>query len=205
MNRTPLQSISSDLDERAAKNCRQLDHINHQDFSCVITDLALEIIKDKTNFSWFSFAATLFFGVGLSIIDRIGDIRSIFQLYLAINDGNYNNSSFDATQNIKKETEHYIITDYQLFVICFAFLITISFYISLKSIGSYWTKLDEIAKKKIRKQREKSHFYEKLTYWKSFRDPKSWWTVGRLVLHSLLLAPAARYMKLVSELNHILY
>ena len=108
-------------------------------------------------------------------------------------DGNYNNSSSVAIQNINKEPEPYIITDYQLFLICFAFTITNGFYRSLKSIANYWAELNEITIKKLRKQKEKSNFYEKLTYWKSFRDPKSWWTVGRLVLHLLLMASAAWY------------
>jgi len=193
MNRPPLQSINSDLDDRAAmNNSGQLNHINHQDSSCIHPDICLKNIKKKSNSS---FASTLFLGVGLSIVDRIGDIRLMVQLYLlTIKDGNYNNSSSDAIKNVNKEAESYIvITDYQLFLIGFPIIITISFCISLRSIVKYWMEFNEISEKKARKQMKKSNFYEKLTYWKSFRDPKSWWTVGRVILHLLLLAPAARY------------
>jgi len=184
MNRPPPSTIIS-----------QLNPINHQDSSCIDPDMCLKSIKKKINFNCFcSRAATLFFGVGLIIVDRIGDIRSILQVYLTIKNGNYNNSSFDPVKNISKEAESYIITDYQLFLICFALIISISFYMSLKSIANYWEEFDEVKVKKERKKKEKEEIYAKLTYWKSFRDPKSRWTVGRLVLHLLLLAPAARYM-----------
>jgi len=157
----------SDADGKDPGDLNSPRFANHQS-SHINSEMSLESIKEKIGFSWLSLLGSMFFGVAWCILNRAGDIYLAVQLCRCLNVSVcYSTVPIVTCDNNEGGLSSY----FWIYVICMGIT---ALYNSLNSFVIY--------------RREENEFF----YWKSIKNPKSWWTVARTAFHMLLVAPAAR-------------
>ena len=159
----------SDADGKDPGDLNSPQFANNHQHSHINSEMSLGSIKEKIDFGWLSFFGSLVFGVVFCILNRVGDVYLAVQLYCCSNVSLY----YSTVPIVTCDHNEGGFSSYSWIYVIYIGIAAL--YNLLNSFVIY--------------RREENEFF----YWKSIKNPKSWWTVARTACHVLLVAPAARY------------